>query len=568
GGRLDLDLSVPGLARIAGGGELRSGAASRLALRLESERLDRLLALAAGPQLAAGFEGSVTADLDLAWSADEAPRLGVVVPALEFAWSGRTLRSLEPVTATVDASGVRVASLYLGLPGGDDELFASGTVAFGDDPALDLNVQASLDAAWLRPLAGGLDLSGRVEGLGHVGGTLARPEVNGQADLAGGRLLPPVVPHSIDEARALVWFYPDAIVLDRLEASFAGGKLTAAGRVDLPAAGLPLAYRFDATARRVAPRSCQPAGQRGGADLSLASTAEGRQLRGEARLDRIWYVQDIELSPAQLVQRLLARSRIEVAETDELLATTALGISIRGPGAVRVRNNVAQLAGDADLAVRGTLARPVVFGEIELEPNGRVVYGGNTYFVDRAVVTFANPSRIEPLLDVVARTRVSEYSVTLNLSGSLERLNTTFASDPPLPDLDVLGLLATGAPVDRPALSEVASGAPGTERGSMAAGALLYGQAAALLTERVGRLFGFDQVRVQPLTSGDAVSAARVTVGKRVSRQLYVTYSYDPSSTEQQILQAEWRLSDRLVLVLTQNGNESYAVDVRWESRF
>jgi translocation and assembly module TamB len=219
--------------------------------------------------------------------------------------------------------------------------------------------------------------------------------------------------------------------------------------------------------------------------------------------------------------------------------------------------------------VRGTLARPAVFGEITFEPGGRVIYGGNTYIVDRAAVNFANPSRIEPLLDVVARTRVSEYSVTLNLSGSLARLNTTFASEPPLPDLDVLGLLATGAPVERPALSEAlaGAGAPGGES-SMAAGALLYGQAAALLTARVGKLFGFDQVRVQPLTSGDAVSAARVTVGKRVSRQLYVTYSYDPSSTEQQILQAEWRLSDRLVLVLTQNGNESYAVDARWESRF
>ena len=568
GGRLDLDLSLPELARVRGGGSFALDRPSRLALRLDSERLDRLVALAAGPELGAEVAGRLGADLDLAWSGDEPLRLGVIVPELELTWGGRALRSLEPVAATVDASGVRLSSLYLGLPGGSDELFASGTVDFADDPRLDLNLQASLDAAWLRPLAGGLELSGRIEGLAHVGGTLARPEVNGQADLAQGRLLPPGVPHSIDAARALVWFYPDAIVLDRLDASFAGGELSAAGRVDLPAGDLPLAYHFEATARRVAPRWPPGWQLRGDADLSLVSTGEGRQLRGEVRFDRIWYLQDIELTPAQLVQRLLARSRVDVGETDELLATTALGVSIRGPGAVRVRNNVAQLTGSADLALRGTLARPVVFGEVEFEPGGRAMYGGNTYTIDRATLTFANPARIEPLLDVVARTRVSEYSVTLNLSGSLARLNTTFASDPPLPDLDVLGLLATGAPVERPALSEVAAGTPGAESGSASAGALIYGQAASLLTERVGKLFGFDQVRVQPLTSGDAVSAARVTVGKRVSRQLYVTYSYDPTSTEQQILQAEWRLSERLVLVLTQNGSESYAVDARWESRF
>jgi translocation and assembly module TamB len=85
---------------------------------------------------------------------------------------------------------------------------------------------------------------------------------------------------------------------------------------------------------------------------------------------------------------------------------------------------------------------------------------------------------------------------------------------------------------------------------------------------RVGKLFGFDQVRVEPLTSGDAVSSARVTVGKRLSRRLFVTYSLDPTSTAQEILQAEWRLSDQLVLVLTQNGNESFSVEARWESRF
>ncbi|MGH7338676.1 MAG: translocation/assembly module TamB domain-containing protein, partial [Myxococcota bacterium] len=97
---------------------------------------------------------------------------------------------------------------------------------------------------------------------------------------------------------------------------------------------------------------------------------------------------------------------------------------------------------------------------------------------------------------------------------------------------------------------------------------LLYGQAASLVGARVGKLFGFDQVRVQPLTTGDTVSAARVTVGKRLSRKLFVTYSIDPTSTAQDILQAEYRVSERLVLVLTQNGNESFSVDARWESRF
>ena len=568
-GRLRAELGVPGLAQFTGGGALALDRPSHLTFRLESQRLDRLIALAAGPDAAAGLSGSVAADLDLALDPNAPPVLEITLPQLEFRYGERTIRSQEPVRATLDRDGLRIASCYLGLPGSADELFVAGRVDLGARPALDLNAQLSLDASWFHPLLEGLDVTGRIDAIGRVRGTPERPEVNGEADWTGGRFLPPVVPHAFDKVKALVLLYPDAVVLDRLDAEFAGGQVTASGRVDLPTPDHPLGYRFEVAARRISPR--WPAGWqlRGDADLSLASTAEGRQLRGEVTADRIWYLQDIDLSPTQLIQRLLARGRVEVGETDERLATTTLGISIRAPQAVRVRNNVATLSGSTELALRGTLARPVLFGEVTIAPGGTVTYAGNTYTIDRGAVTFANPSRIEPLLDVVTHTRVDQYAVTLNLSGSLERLNTTFSSDPPLPDLDILGLLATGAPIENPAFSEVATapGSNGTNQ-SVAAEALLYGQAASLLTARVGRLFGVDQVRVEPLTTGDTVSTARVTVGKRLSRKLYVTYSLDPSSTAQQILQVEWRITDKLVLVLTQNGNESYAVDARWDSRF
>jgi autotransporter translocation and assembly factor TamB len=569
-GQLAADLDVPGLGRVTGGGPLALDRPSHLTFRLDSGRLDRLIALAAGPGAAEGLSGSIEADLDLALAPDARPTLGIVLPALEFRYGDRTIRSQEPVRATLDGDGLRIESFYLGLPGSSDELFVAGRIALGARPELDLNAQVSLDASWFRPFLEGLEVTGRIDAIGRVRGTPRRPEINGEADWSGGRFLPPVIPHSFEKAGALVLLYPDAVVLDRLDAEFAGGTVTASGRVDLPTPDHPLAYRFEAAARGIAPR--WPAGwqMRGDADLSLTSTAEGRQLRGEVTADRVWYLQDIDLSPTQLIQRLLTRSRVDVGETDERLATTTLGISIRAPQAVRVRNNVATLSGSAELALRGTLARPILFGEVTIAPGGTVTYSGNTYTVERGAVTFANPSRIEPLLDVVTHTRVDQYAVTLNLSGSLERLNTTFASDPPLPDLDILGLLATGAPIQNPTFSEVAT-APTSGNGSsqsVAAEALLYGQAASLLTARVGRLFGFDQIRVEPLTTGDTVSTARVTVGKRLSRKLYVTYSLDPSSTAQQILQVEWRLTDKLVLVLTQNGNESYAVDARWESRY
>ena len=99
---------------------------------------------------------------------------------------------------------------------------------------------------------------------------------------------------------------------------------------------------------------------------------------------------------------------------------------------------------------------------------------------------------------------------------------------------------------------------------------MIAGQAASLVTQRTGRLFGLDRFQVQPLTtSSGELSQTRVTIGKQLSRDLFVTYSYDPESTAEDIYRLEWNIRHwGMTLVLTQNGDESYSADVRWEKSF
>ena len=81
--------------------------------------------------------------------------------------------------------------------------------------------------------------------------------------------------------------------------------------------------------------------------------------------------------------------------------------------------------------------------------NGTVQIGGSDYTVERGSLTFANPYRMEPVIDLAARTRRREYDLSLNLSGTPERLNASVASDPPLADLDVLGDVLAGGKTSR-----------------------------------------------------------------------------------------------------------------------
>ncbi|MEO8196695.1 MAG: translocation/assembly module TamB domain-containing protein [Thermoanaerobaculia bacterium] len=561
---LQVKLDLPGLLTLAGGGAFVAGERGDLRFRLTSDRIDHLITIAAGQPID-GLSGTLAADLDFSFAPDVSGELTVRVPELELAYEQHRLRPLEPIVARYSGSQVVLESLYLGEQGTGDELFLSGKVDLAPaEPALDLRLQAGLSVEWLEQFLD-VDLSGQVAVLATVKGTLARPEWNGQAGLTDARYIPSRLPHSFDHIDGLVLLYPGVLVLDHMRADLAGGTVTASGRLELATPAKPLAYRAQVATRGTALRYPEGWLVRGDGDFTLQSTAEGRQLAGSVTLDRVYYLQDINLSPRQLAERVLSRTRVQVDEAGELLGTTYLNISVLAPNAVRVRNNLAKLNGSANLALRGSLANPVLFGEVTTDPGGTVEYNGATYDLDRAIVTFANPTRIDPLLDVVARTKINEYQVTLSVLGSLARPTTTLASDPPLPDYDVLSLLATGTASGLSNLSETAptGNAPG-----MAAETLLYGQAASLVSARVGKLFGIDRLKVDPLASGDTISAARVTIGKRLSSRVYLTYSVDPSSTAQQVLQVEWKVSDDLTLVLTQNGDESYAVDARWEKRF
>jgi translocation and assembly module TamB len=260
-----------------------------------------------------------------------------------------------------------------------------------------------------------------------------------------------------------------------------------------------------------------------------------------------------------------------VPPTEGFLATTQLNLTIEGRNALQVRNNVANVQGDVDLTVRGTLASPVVFGTVEVEEGGELVYADNEYRIERGLLTFNDPYRINPLVDLVARTEVRNFDITLSLAGPLDKLDFSLSSNSDLADLEILSLLATGQEVNPggtglPPRPGEAQTQPGATQGAMD---FLYGQAASAISERVNTLFGFDRLRINPTTeTGQGISGVSVTVGKRLSRDVFVTYTNLPGTDEQYVAQVEWQLSDNVTLVLTNTGRDYYAVDVQWEKRF
>ena len=232
----------------------------------------------------------------------------------------------------------------------------------------------------------------------------------------------------------------------------------------------------------------------------------------------------------------------------------------------------------------GTYERPVLFGRAEID-RGEVTFEGRRYLVTRGNIDFTNPAKIEPFFDVEAETRVrvpgQTYRVIVRAAGTLDRLQPELSSDPPLPPPDVLALPFSDVRRSQgPGDVELRALQNPTERQrdilTTRATQLLANPLSAEVGRVVEQTFGVDTFQVTPSlidpynsSTGRLNPSARVTIGKRISDRVYLTYSRSLSSSfNDQIILLEYDESDRFSWILSRNEDSTYAIEVRVRHAF
>ena len=92
-----------------------------------------------------------------------------------------------------------------------------------------------------------------------------------------------------------------------------------------------------------------------------------------------------------------------------------LDVHILSSPQLNFQNAYAKLAGDVDLRLRGTLATPTLLGRVSII-EGSATIAGTRYDLQRGDITFTNPIRIQPSIDLNATAHVEDYDITLEPS--------------------------------------------------------------------------------------------------------------------------------------------------------
>jgi len=477
---------------------------------------------------------------------------------LTFDFQTVKLENVGPVRLTYRRDEVRVEQAS--LRGTDTDFRVSGSARFAGDQALNLRMDGAVSLQLLAGFYPQLESSGRAQINALVAGTVATPRFNGKVHIEGASLRYGDFPAGLSNVAGDFNFDANRMVFDNVVAETGGGHLTIGGTVAYGEG--PLNYVLNARSDQV--RIRYPVGMSWlmGGNLRLSGNTQSATLSGRIVVDRLLMAEGFDLASFMVSSKEPATGP---STSSSFLQNLQFDIQAESSPDSRMEWTGARFQTDANLRLRGTWEHPILLGHIHLL-SGEMSFRGNQYTIARGDINFANPFRLDPVLNVEATTTIRQYEVTLDFTGPASRLTLAYRSDPPLPSSDIIELLALGQTGEESAARSATGQNPG-----VGASALLSEAISSQLGGRIQRLFGISHFSVGPSVATlntQQNSIASVTIEQQVTRGLVITYITDVTTTQYQVIQIEYTVNREFSVVALRDENGTFGLDIVRKTRF
>ena len=457
---------------------------------------------------------------------------------------------------TLDHAVIHLDPLH--VIGEQTDLRAQGSLSLKGNHELDFAASGAINLKVAETLDPDLTASGNTTFQVEAHGPLMNPNLKGRIDFQDAALSLEDLPNGLSQLHGTLEFNQNRLEVKSLTAMTGGGLLSVTGY---------LAYQHgiyaDLTVTGSGIRIRYPQGVSSLADASLR--LQGPQnnllLSGDVLITRFTVSPDLDIAALAAQANTIETIASPSAPSNHV----RLDVHITSSPQLNFQNAYAKLAGNVDLRLRGTIASPSLLGRISIT-EGSSIIAGTRYELQHGDIYFTNPVRIQPLIDLTATARVEDYDITLSLHGTPDKLAVSYRSDPPLPEADVVALLALGRTGNQQRLYTQQQEAAGT---SPATNALLGGALNATVSSRVQRLFGAGSVKVDPNYLGAlGNSTSRVIVEEQLGTNVTLTYATDVNTTAQQLIQAEVAVNRHITLQLARDESGVFSVVFKATRRF
>ncbi len=524
--------------------------ASNIETTFTSADLTNLFQLAlpgAGVRMSGRATGSITASGNLLDEDGNLSLAGLTGSAkfseLSFRVEDVQLSATTPLEIAFNPSEITFKGTRFTGPG--TNIVLDGSLASGAGGKQNLNINGDLNLRVLNGISPDFFSSGTAVVAVRINGSYEDPRVIGTASVNNGSVsvLLGNERWTVANLVATMRFTANQAQLDSASGTIGGGRVTASGGA--------LLEGFTVSAFRVNLRGDDvtvpfPPDFRStlDADVEIRGSSREQLIGGVVTLRRTEYTQDIEL--ADLIN---TRGRESIEQGTEIeLARTALFASLRveGRNALVVRNNLADLVGSVSLQLNGPVSDPTISGRVTAT-SGTLNFRNDRYDITRALVDLPPSRNADPILNIQGETQIRGYRVIVGLTGPLSQPQASVRSEPALPQADVVSLITTGQLSTSDTSSSILAQSEVGAATSLLTDALINAPA----QRATNKLFGLTRFEINPVIGGTTGStpAARLTLGRRISKEVTVTYSTNVTSDPNQIIALEYRVSDRLSFV-------------------
>jgi len=500
------------------------------------------------PSRPAGLQGETELHVSVRGPAADETKLEahLTIPVLDAGYQSLQLAAAGPIH--VDYANSVLVIQPATIKGTDTSLQFQGTIPINKPNAMAVSARGSVDLRLVQMLAPDVQSGGTIALDVNARGTLKNPDVNGQIRLQNASLSTEQMPLGVQGLNATMQLSDTGVQITNGSGKLGGGEVTLGGSVIYrPQMQMNLAVSAKSVRLRY------PEGMRTifGGDLTLSGNSQASLLQGRVLIDSLSFTSGFDLS--SFMSQFTGTSAPPTGQS--MADNLKLQIAVQSTSQLSAGTAQLGIEGSANLRIIGTASDPVVIGRADLT-SGDMFFAKNQYHLERGLITFANPNQTEPVLNMLITTTINQYNLSITIRGPIEKLQTSYVSDPPLPPIDIINLIARG--------QTTTEGAP-TSFGASEVLAAGLGQ----VGNQVTKLTGIAGLQIDPLIGGDnANPSARVGIQKRVTKNFIFTFSTDVTQPQSEIVQGEYQLTKRWSVSVVRDQSGGFSMDGRFHTNF
>jgi translocation and assembly module TamB len=509
--------------------------------------LDALMA-AYAPSIPQGFQGQTELHATLKGPLKDQSKVEahLSIPVLKASYQSLQIGIANPIHA--DYANSLVTLQPAEFQGTGTSLRMQGRWPIGGTATPTLSAQGSVDMRILKIVVPDVESTGVIGLDVRASGSAAKPEVQGQIQVKDVAITTVDAPVGVEKLNGTVDISNGHVQISKMTGQVGGGRVSVGGSITYkPSVQFNLALQGQSVRLRY------PEGLRSMLDANLAfsGTTEASTLNGRVLIDSLSFTPDFDL--AKFGDQFSAGSAISQPGFAD---TVRLAIGVQSQEKLEARSSQISIEGQAALQVSGTAANPVITGRTTLT-SGELFYRNLRYQLQTGVITFDNPNETHPVMNVSATTTVEQYNLTLTMRGPLDKLTTSYVSDPPLATADIINLIAQGKTTQE------------ANATSQSTDSIIASQAASQVSGGVQKLAGLSSLQIDPTIGGNGQNpGAQIAIQQRVTKNLLVTFSTDVSQPGSEMVQGEYQINKRWSVSAARDQLGGVSVDGRYHTRF